>query len=70
MGWASGSYMSIELWDKIRDYVKPDKQHYVAKTILKIFRDEDADDYCGDSQLEKDAKKPKAAPKPYSLQQS
>ena len=55
MGWAGGSYLAQDMYDKIREHIPEDKRETVAKIIYDDFCDEDADDWDVDSQLLKDA---------------
>jgi hypothetical protein len=44
MGWASGSRLAEEVLDVVFDYVRlPLEREDVARTILKLFADEDCD---------------------------
>lgn len=45
MGWASGSYMAEEIYDKIRPYIKDGSEYKVAKFIYDKFCEGDADDW-------------------------
>jgi len=45
MGWASGSYLAEDIWEKIRDFIPQDEQKHAAKIIYDSFCDEDADDW-------------------------
>lgn len=56
MGWASGSSLGVEIYDKIREYIPEDKRQEVAKFIYDAVCDLDADDWDGSSQLEIDGK--------------
>ena len=48
MGWASGSYIAEDLWQKVKKYVaKPDHQK-VAEAIVSAFEENDADDWSMD----------------------
>lgn len=55
MGWAAGSGLGEEIWEKVREYVPEDKREEVAKFIYDSVCDLDADDWDGQSQLEADA---------------
>lgn len=50
MGWCKGSIIAEELWADIRDDLSPQKRRYVARRIIKIFSNEDAD--CWDDSMQ------------------
>ena len=56
MGWASGSGLACEVYDLVRGYVPEEKRQEVAKGIFDLFREHDADDWDGSSELEIDGK--------------
>lgn len=58
MGWASGSSVGVEIYDKVREYIPADKRKEVANYIYDMLCDLDADAWEGDSDLEKDAELP------------
>ena len=55
MGWASGSGLACEVYGLVRNYIPEKKRKQVATKIFDLFTDMDADDWNGDSTLEKDA---------------
>jgi hypothetical protein len=55
MGWASGSYIAQDLWNKIKDNIIPEKRKDTAEEIYQAFCNEDADDWDYKSQLLIDA---------------
>jgi hypothetical protein len=55
MGWASGSYLAEEIYDKFREYIPEDKREELATWLYNRFCNEDADDW-DNSNLIKDAK--------------
>lgn len=57
MGWASGSYLAVDVWDLVRDEIPEEKRRKLAKKIYDMFRNMDADAWDGDSQLEQDMKR-------------
>lgn len=58
MGWAAGSGLGEDIYEKIREYIPEEKREEVAKYIYDAVCDLDADDWDGSSQLEIDAKIP------------
>ena len=46
MGWSSGSYLANDVWNKIKEYIPKDEKQKVAKEILDLFENYDADDWC------------------------
>lgn len=54
MGWASGSGLAEEIWDKVRRYVPKEERSRMAEEIYDLFVAQDADDWCDDDQLIKD----------------
>lgn len=57
MGWARGSQLAEELWEKIKVHIKPESLEIVAKTITSNFEDYDADDWDSASDLWKASRK-------------
>ena len=55
MGWCSGTEMSIQIYDLVREYIPEEKRKDVSKILLKMFMDADADCYEGESDLERDS---------------
>jgi hypothetical protein len=55
MGWANGSELAKEVYDLVRSYLPENKRKKVATKFYDLFTDMDADDFSGDSNLEKDA---------------
>lgn len=55
MGWARGSYLAEEMWESIGKSVKPEAREKVARTIISLFSDNDADDWNYGHKLFKDA---------------
>lgn len=55
MGWAAGSGLGTDIYDKIREYIPEDKRKEVAQFIYDSVCDLDADDWDGSSQLEIDS---------------
>ena len=51
MGWASGSYMAMELWDELSEMIKEEDKEAAAKLIFDAFEDHDADDWDGEHEL-------------------
>lgn len=45
MGWCTGSYMADDIWDRIKNYIPEENKRQVAKEIVDIFCEEDADDW-------------------------
>lgn len=45
MGWATGSEIAEELWNKLQPYLKQGNEKYVSKIIYDIFTEHDADDW-------------------------
>lgn len=60
MGWAAGSGLGCDIWDKIREYIPEEDRQEVARFIYDSVCDLDADDWDGESQLEIDAQVPLA----------
>lgn len=56
MGWASGSSLATELWEEIRGFIPEDNRYEAANIFYDRFTDYDADDWDGESTLEKDGK--------------
>jgi hypothetical protein len=44
MGWASGSYLAEDVWKLVKDHVPDAEQRRVARAILQLFEEHDADD--------------------------
>ena len=55
MGWAHGSRLANELWNFIRPHISPEDFCHCAQEILRLFKEEDADDFYPDDQLIIDA---------------
>lgn len=55
MGWAAGSEIAEEVWGIVREYIPAHKRRIIAKDIIEIFEDEDADAWDGTSLIEEDA---------------
>jgi hypothetical protein len=55
MGWSGGSELARETWSMVRKYINGKHRQRVAKKFLEAFKDYDADDFDGQSDLEKDA---------------
>jgi hypothetical protein len=55
MGWAAGSELGQDIYNKIRDYIPEEDRKEVASFIYDAVCDLDADDWDGSSQLEIDA---------------
>lgn len=47
MGWCEGSYLANDVWKKIEKYIPDSDKKTVAKEIVELFEDHDADDWCG-----------------------
>lgn len=43
MGWCSGSQLANEVWDEVKAFIPDEKQKDVAKEIVDIFSNHDAD---------------------------
>lgn len=54
MGWANGSCLAEELWIELRGFIPEASRKEAANIIYDRFCDYDADDWCGDSELEFD----------------
>jgi hypothetical protein len=55
MGWASGSYLAQDLWDEIREAIPEKKRKPIARKILSMFMNQDADDWDNKHNLFRDA---------------
>lgn len=55
MGWAAGSELGQDLYEKIREYIPEEKRKEVAEYFYNAVCDLDADDWDGTSQLEIDS---------------
>lgn len=55
MGWASGSELAENIWSAVERYLPEKEKQAVAFEIYNLFCDYDADDWSGDSDLEKAA---------------
>lgn len=55
MGWAAGSSLGKDIYEKIREYIPEKDRKQIATFIYDYVCDQDADDWTGDSQLEIDA---------------
>lgn len=56
MGWSAGSWLAIDIWKLVKSYIQEDQKQKIAKAIINKFKEEDADEWYGDSDLEKAAK--------------
>jgi 16S rRNA C1402 N4-methylase RsmH len=45
MGWCTGSYMANDIWAIVKKYIPEKDKKKIAKKIVDIFRNEDADDW-------------------------
>lgn len=43
MGWASGSQLADEVWGIVREFVPHHKRRTIAREIIDVFENEDAD---------------------------
>jgi hypothetical protein len=43
MGWCSGSELAEEVWDKIQDFIPKVKRKKVARELVELFNNHDAD---------------------------
>jgi hypothetical protein len=55
MGWSSGSELARETWDMVRPFINGKHKKRIAEKFLTAFENHDADDFDGQSNLEKDA---------------
>jgi hypothetical protein len=55
MGWSGGTSLAEEVWSKVRKYVPKNSRETVAREVIKLFEDYDADGWCRETVLEKDA---------------
>ena len=55
MGWCTGSYLAEDLWNTIRGYIPEDKRKDIARNIIEIFNEQDADCWDDDMNIVKDA---------------
>lgn len=55
MGWASGSELAEDVWTLMRQYVPGKKRQRIARKLIDIFEDRDADTMYEAEQLWKDA---------------
>ena len=55
MGWSGGSELARETWGLVRKYINGKHRQKVAEKFLTAFENYDADDFDGQSDLEKDA---------------
>ncbi len=55
MGWANGSSMARDIWERLSRYIPEDKRNAEARWLYDLFCSEDADDWDGGSKLEHDA---------------
>jgi hypothetical protein len=55
MGWASGSELGKDIYDKVREFIPEENRQEVAEYIYDYVCDLDADDWDSTSQLEIDA---------------
>lgn len=58
MGWAGGSELGRDVYNKVREYISEEDRKEVASFIYEYVCDLDADDWDGSSQLEIDAEVP------------
>jgi hypothetical protein len=57
MGWSSGSALADEIWDTVGIYIPKEEKKRIANHILKLFENQDADDFDYDMQIMKDAER-------------
>ena len=55
MGWAAGSVIANDVWQIVRNYIPEHERKDVAEKIIRIFKDEDADDWSSDQLIYEDA---------------
>lgn len=55
MGWANGIFLADRTWQLVRKYVPEEHRRETAREIIKLFEDQDADDYEDDLLLVTDA---------------
>ena len=55
MGWSSGTGLACEVYDIVRKHIPEKNRKKIATKIYDLFCDNDADDWDGTSDIEKDA---------------
>lgn len=60
MGWATGSYIAEEVWGIVREFIPIRKRKVVARDIIEVFENEDADDFSDDMLICEDAGYPES----------
>ncbi len=43
MGWNSGTYLAMAIWDMVREHLPVRERHLVARKLIRLFESEDCD---------------------------
>lgn len=58
MGWASGASLAEEVWQAVKDEIRPEELQERARKIISLFKDHDADDWDPNMEIVCDAAEP------------
>ncbi len=53
MGWCSGSYLADDVWKIVKKHIPKSEQQKVAKKIVELFNEHDADCWGPDIEIDR-----------------
>jgi hypothetical protein len=51
MGWCEGSQLAEEVWEAVKPHIAKEHRCHMARKLLKMFEDHDADDFNDDMDI-------------------